>query len=50
MELLLCGNVELIEPYDRDEWTELYNGDAMEVLNSMADGTINCVVTSPPYW
>ena len=28
----------------------LYNGDVREVLAGMADGSVHCIVTSPPYW
>lgn len=29
---------------------QLYQGDALETLKQMEDGSINCCVTSPPYW
>ena len=28
----------------------LYHGDALEVLREMPDESVDCVVTSPPYW
>lgn len=28
----------------------LYCGDCIKVLPSIADGSVNCIVTSPPYW
>src|SRR5256885_2061449 len=28
----------------------VYTGDALDVLRGMADETVDCVVTSPPYW
>jgi site-specific DNA-methyltransferase (adenine-specific) len=28
----------------------IYHGDALERLRGMADGSVNCIVTSPPYW
>ena len=28
---------------------KLYNGDCLEVLKNIADNSINCVITSPPY-
>lgn len=28
----------------------IYHGNAKEVLSNMADGSINCCITSPPYW
>lgn len=29
---------------------KIYRGDALEVLKTFPDESINCVVTSPPYW
>jgi DNA modification methylase len=29
---------------------EIICGDTREVLAGMADASVNCVVTSPPYW
>lgn len=31
------------------EW-QVYNGDALEVLNNFPDETFDCVITSPPYF
>lgn len=28
----------------------LYNGDALETLRTLPDGSVDCCVTSPPYW
>jgi len=28
----------------------LYNGDVLEVLRTFPDESVNCIVTSPPYW
>jgi site-specific DNA-methyltransferase (adenine-specific) len=28
----------------------LYNGEALEVLKLMPDESVNCIITSPPYW
>ena len=28
----------------------ILNGDCREVLKGMADESVNCCVTSPPYW
>jgi site-specific DNA-methyltransferase (cytosine-N4-specific) len=36
--------------YYSDSAGELYVGDALEVLKSMSDESIQCCVTSPPYW
>jgi hypothetical protein len=38
------------EPYYRDGTVELYCGDAANVLETLPDGAVNCLVTSPPYW
>ncbi|WP_231618479.1 DNA-methyltransferase [Nonomuraea sp. SBT364] len=38
------------EPYWSDGHAAIYQGDAREVLAEMGDGSVNCIVTSPPYW
>jgi len=35
--------------FDRDGVT-IYNGDCRSVLPLLAEASVNCVVTSPPYW
>ncbi|WP_433498507.1 DNA-methyltransferase [Sphaerimonospora sp. CA-214678] len=40
----------LREPYWRDEQAAIYHGDARAVLAEMADGSVDCITTSPPYW
>lgn len=30
--------------------TDIYRGDAEEILRTMPDGSFDCCVTSPPYW
>lgn len=35
---------EKIKPY------QVLTGDALSVLRSMPDESVNCIVTSPPYW
>lgn len=37
-------------PYWHDKTATLYLGDAREVLTEMADGSVDCIVTSPPPW
>ena len=32
------------------ETNKIYNGNALEVLHSFSNESINCVMTSPPYW
>ncbi len=38
-----------MKPYYHDNDTVLHNGDARH-MDAIADGSIQCVVTSPPYW
>ena len=37
-------------PYYTDSSVTLYHGDALEVLRSLPDGSVDCCVTSPPYF
>ena len=32
------------------EYNKIYCGNALDVLKSMPDGSVNCCVTSPPYY
>ena len=36
--------------YYQDEQLQIINADVMEGLQSLDDGSVHCVVTSPPYW
>lgn len=36
-------------PYYQDEHVTLWHGDCREVLSSMADRSVDCVITDPPY-
>lgn len=36
--------------YYRDDTITLYTGDAIDALASLPDASVDCVVTSPPYW
>lgn len=38
------------EPYYQDEAVTLYLGDALAVLSSLPSGSVDCCVTSPPYF
>lgn len=38
------------QPYFRDEAVTLWHGDALSVVSSLPDESVNCVVTSPPYF
>ncbi len=36
--------------YYENSLGKLYNGDALEVLKLLPDESVDCIVTSPPYW
>ena len=38
------------EPYYHDDWLTIYQGDARAVLPKIASDSVDCIVTSPPYW
>jgi len=38
------------EPYYSDDSVTLHHGDALAVLREMSDQSVNCCVTSPPYF
>lgn len=35
---------------DLGQGLTIYPGNALEVLRTMSDHSVNCIVTSPPYW
>jgi DNA modification methylase len=37
-------------PFYTDDWLTLYGGDCRSVLASLPADSVDCVVTSPPYW
>jgi DNA modification methylase len=37
-------------PFYTDDWLTLYGGDCREVLAGLPADSVDCVVTSPPYW
>lgn len=39
-----------MKPYYHDEQVTLWLGDTLETLRGMPDESVNCVVTSPPYY
>lgn len=39
-----------MNPYYTDEQVTLHHGDALEVLRSLPAGSVDCCVTSPPYY
>lgn len=36
--------------YYSDDAVTLYHGDSLETLRTLADGSVDCCVTSPPYF
>ena len=38
------------EPYYQDEHVTLWHGDALAVLADLPAGSVDCIVTSPPYF
>lgn len=36
--------------YYRDSSTDLYLGDALDIMSSLPNASVDCVVTSPPQW
>ena len=39
-----------MNPFYTDDWLTLYGGDCREALASLPADSVDCVVTSPPYW
>lgn len=39
-----------VEPFLADTDLKVYLGDVFEVLPELPDGSVDCVITSPPYW
>jgi site-specific DNA-methyltransferase (cytosine-N4-specific) len=37
-------------PHYQDEWLTIHAGDCRAVMAEMPADSIDCVVTSPPYW
>jgi DNA modification methylase len=37
-------------PFYTDDWLTLYGGDCRDVLAGLPADSVDCVVTSPPYW
>jgi len=42
--------VGCVSVFVQDADFTLYHGDALDVLRGMPDGSVDCCVTSPPYW
>ncbi len=39
-----------MKPYYQDDQVTLYHGQALDVARGFADGSVDCIVTSPPYY
>jgi len=39
-----------VKPYYRDDQVTLWHGDALEVLRKLPGASVDCIVTSPPYY
>jgi DNA modification methylase len=39
-----------MKPYYQDDSTTIYNGDSLQVLKELPSGSVDCTITSPPYW
>lgn len=39
-----------MKPYYEKDCGKLYHGNVLDVLKTMPDQSVNCCVTSPPYW
>lgn len=39
-----------MKPYYQDELVTLYHGDSLMVLSALEAGSVDCIVTSPPYF
>lgn len=33
-----------------DDWSQIYSGSCINILKGLPDNSVQCVVTSPPYW
>lgn len=42
--------LEAPTPYYQDDYVTLYHGDALEQASKLPDGSVDCIVTSPPYY
>jgi hypothetical protein len=44
----LSSGGDVTTPFYRDDWLEVYGGDARDVLRGLPSESVDCVVTSPP--
>ena len=40
----------MLNPYFQSDLGNLYNGDVLETLRELPDESVDCCITSPPYW
>ena len=38
-----------MQPYFQNDLVTLYHGDCLEFMKTMADESVDCVITDPPY-
>lgn len=42
--------IKAMTPFFQNQFTTLYQGDCREIIKALPDESVNCVVTSPPYF
>jgi DNA modification methylase len=40
----------MLNPYFQSDLGILYNGDVLKTLNELPNESVDCCITSPPYW
>lgn len=50
VSIKVCFPILRITPYLSTPHISLYKGDAMEVLSTLDENSVDCIVTSPPYY
>lgn len=50
MNVVMNWKMLAMTEFYSDEFGTLYNGDCKSILESLEDNSIDCIVTSPPYW
>lgn len=39
-----------MNPYYQDDWATIYLGNSLSILKELPDESVQCCITSPPYW
>ena len=39
-----------MKPYYETDLGKLYHGNVLEVMKEIPENTVDCIITSPPYW